>query len=207
MLLAILLGFLITPIIPWLYKNFTNSAGFIISLLPLGLFLYFLSYVPQVIAGNPVVFEYAWFPSLDIHMRFYLDGLSLVFAMIISGVGWAVFLFASKYMNHYPFYDRFYIYISIFMASMLGVVTADNMIAMFVFWELTSISSFLLIGFNHHTGESRYNALQALLVTGGGGLAMLAGFIMINIVTGSQDFSSLSANQSIIHSSPLYLAY
>src|SRR5919112_465158 len=104
-----------------------------------------------------------------------LDGLSLLFALLISGVGALVLVYAGGYLAGHPELGRLYAFLLMFMASMLGLVLAD-LLLLFVFWELTSLSSYLLIGFDHERAEARAAALQALLVTGGGGLALLAGF-------------------------------
>ncbi len=206
MFLAVLLGFLLTFIVPLLFKISKKYAGMIISLLPLGLFIYYLSFIPSV-ASNQISREYfEWIPSLGVNLSFVLDGLSLTFALIISGIGFAVFLYASSYLRDSEKIVPFYIYILIFMASMLGVVTCDNMIAMFVFWELTSISSFLLIGFNHEQEKSRYAALQALLITAGGGLALMASFILMWQVSPTFDISQLFASKDAIQQSPYYTA-
>jgi multicomponent Na+:H+ antiporter subunit A len=109
-------------------------------------------------------------------------------------------------MKDYEHTDRFYVYIGIFMTSMIGLVTSDNMITLFMFWELTSISSYLLIGFNHHKETSRKLALQALLVTGAGGLALMAGFILLSQISGSLEISSLYDLNDTIKNSSNYVA-
>jgi multicomponent Na+:H+ antiporter subunit A len=120
-----------------------------------------------------------WIPSLQINLSFWLDGLSLMFALLITGIGALVMLYAARYLAGHPQYNRFALYLFSFMLSMLGLVLADNLIALFVFWELTTFTSYLLIGFSHADPKSRRNALQALLLTAAGGLALLAGFILI----------------------------
>ncbi len=203
MIIAISLGFILAILTPILFKYQKKIAGLILSLLPLGLFLYFLSYANSVLDGNKIVEVYKWFPSLGINLSFLLDGLSLIFSLIITGIGFAVFLYASYYMKDNKYISRFYIYILVFMTAMLGVVISNNIISLFVFWEITSISSYLLIGFNHDTEKSRYSALQALLVTGGGGLAMLGGFILIMIITGESEISQIFAKSDLILQSSL----
>jgi multicomponent Na+:H+ antiporter subunit A len=205
MFLIVMAGFAGAFIVPAAYKLFGKHAGKILALLPAGIFAYLLGYIGPVSDGEIISQTVSWFPSLGIDLTFRADGLGLLFALIISGIGAAVFLFASEYMESYRYKDRFYIYINLFMASMLGVVLTDNMIAMFVFWELTSITSFLLIGFNHHKEESRYSAWQALLVTGLGGLSLLAGLIILSIITGTVNLSELAAQSDIIQSSELFI--
>ena len=170
------------------------------------MFFGFLSRYPQIASGEVVRESVPWVPSLGINFSFLLDGLSLSFVLIITLIGAAVFLYAGSYMKAYAETGRFYVYIGIFMTSMLGLVLSDNMLLMFVFWELTGISSFLLIGFNHHKESSRKAALQALLVTGGGGLAFLVGIILLYQVTGSFEISSFYDMNGTITAHVLYPA-
>lgn len=198
MLYAVLFGFIISLIAPLLGKLSKRFLGIIISLIPLGIFIYFLRFYDEITNGGVIIESYSWLPSLGIDFSFFLDGLSLTFALIISFVGFVVFLYASSYMKDNEYILRFYIYILIFMASMLGLVTSDNLITLFIFWELTSISSYLLIGFNHDKERSRYSALQALLITGAGGLCLLAGFIIISTISGNYSISSLANINNIL---------
>ena len=114
-----------------------------------------------------------------------LSPLLLLFALLISGIGALIVLYAGAYLADHHHLGRFYAYLLGFMAAMLGLVLADDLIAMFVFWELTSVSSFLLIAFQHDKAESRRAALQALLITGGGGLALLAGSALAQAAPGA----------------------
>ena len=205
MIFALLIGFLTAILTPLLFKLSRKNAGYILSSLPLGLFFYFALNTNYVLSGQIIVESYEWIPSLGINLSFMLDGIGLLFALIITGIGTVVFLYASSYMQSYKYINRFYIYIIIFMSSMLGVVLSDNFFALFVFWELTSISSYLLIGFNHHKDESRYSALQALLVTGTGGLALLAGLILLSIASGSYSVYEILASGMDLSGSELYI--
>lgn len=140
-----------------------------------------------------------------IRLSFLVDGLSILFALLISGIGALVLIYAGSYLAGHPHLGRFYAYILLFMASMLGLVLADNVIALFVFWELTSISSYFLIGFDHNRESARAAALQAVLVTGAGGLALLAGLLLRGYIGGSQEISMLSGKGEAVRSDPLYL--
>ena len=162
------------------------------------LFLFFLQYLPTVAAGEPVRWVIPWIPSLDVNLTFWIDGLSLMFALLITGIGAMVMLYAAKYLAGHPQYDRFALYLFAFMLSMLGVVLADNIIALFVFWELTTFTSYLLIGFSHADPKSRRNALQALLLTATGGLALLAGFILMGVSQGTFELSEINAAGSLV---------
>lgn len=181
------------PNAPW-----KTVSGIGTSALTALLFLFFLQYLPTVAAGEPVRWVVPWIPSLDVNLTFWIDGLSLMFALLITGIGAMVMLYAAKYLAGHPQYDRFALYLFSFMLSMLGLVLADNLIALFVFWELTTFTSYLLIGFNHVDPKSRRNALQALLLTAVGGLALLAGFIMIGITQGTFEMSQINASGSLV---------
>src|SRR5690554_1954539 len=176
MIIAVLSGFLFALSIP-LWGNFLKKyASLWVSALPILLFTYFLSLIPQV-GQQGIMFSYAWIPSYGINLNFYLDGLSLLFTLLITGIGALVFIYTSAYLKDHEYLDRFYGFLAFFMASMLGLVLSDNVISLFVFWELTSISSFFLIGFNNQDEDSRKSALVALGITGLGGLFLLAAAI------------------------------
>src|SRR5690606_31705469 len=117
--------------------------------------------------GRQVENIHTWAPSLGINLHFYLDGLSLFFALLISGFGTLIMLYTGSYLKGNALLGRFYLYLTLFMTAMLGIVLSGNIFNLFIFWELTSISSYLLIGFKHDQEESRASAWQALLVTGG----------------------------------------
>lgn len=138
------------------------------------------------------VIEWVWIPSLGINLSFVVDGLSLFFGLVVSVMGCLIFFYAAHYLDeHYEHHGRFYCYLTLFMGAMLGTVFANNLMVLFVFWELTGLASFLLIGFDHATEDSRVGARQALLVTGLTGLVMLAGIVMVYTVTGTYDFAAL----------------
>lgn len=205
MAFAVFSGFVASAAAPWLHKITRSLTGWLIALLPLGLFIYFAGFTGPVSSGEVFSTSYAWVPSLGIYLSFYMDGLSLLFGMLITGVGAAIMVYAGGYLAGSPYLGRFYTFILMFMASMLGVVLSDNIFTLFIFWELTSISSYFLIGFDHEQDRSRKAALQALLVTGTGGLALLAGLILLGFAGGSAELSELTARGEIIRSSALYL--
>lgn len=198
MLEAVLSGYALSSVTPWLQRVVRGATGWIIALLPLGLFAYFISQVGAIMAGEVVHVSYAWAPSLGVNLSFYLDGLSLLFALLITGIGTLIILYTAGYLARDDQIGRFYAFTLIFMASMLGLVLADNIITLYVFWELTSFSSFLLIGFDHKKEESRSAAWQALLVTGGGGLILLAGLILMGQVGGTLELSALLSQGDLL---------
>ncbi len=133
----------------------------------------------------------AWVPALGVEFSFYVDGLSALMLLMITGVGSAVFVYAGGYLAGHPHQHRLYILLSLFMVAMIGCVTADNLFVLFLFWEMTSLTSFMLVGFNHEQPDSRKSAQQALLVTGTGGLVLLAGFIVLGQAMGSWSMSEI----------------
>ena len=205
MLIAVLAGFAASLAAPWFYKVARGATGWLIALLPLGLMIYFARFVEPVAAGQVIAISYNWVPSLGIQLSFLIDGLSLLFAFLISGIGALIFVYAGDYLHRHPQLGRFYAYILIFMASMLGLVLADNLIAVYVFWELTSISSYFLIGFDHKRESARAAALQALLVTDAGGLALLAGVLLLGKAGGSLEISTLLKNGEMVRTDALYV--
>lgn len=204
MLFIVLSGFILALAAPGLVRLGRGRTAWLIAVLPLGLLLYFFSFVNQVASGESLLFSYTWVPSLGVNLSFQLDGLSLIFSLLITGIGVLVFIYSGGYLNPAQELGRFYSHLLIFMASMLGLVLADNLIALFVFWELTSISSYLLIGFYRDRDSARAAALQALLITGGGGLALLAGFLLIGQAAGSMQLSEL-LKTDLLRSSPMYM--
>jgi multicomponent Na+:H+ antiporter subunit A len=144
-------------------------------------------------------------PGLDVDLRFRLDGLSLLFGLIVTGSGVLVSLFSSSYMAAKPLTGRYFVFLHLFMLSMLGLVMADNLLLLFVFWEMTTLFSYLLIGFDHDSAATRDNAKQAILVTGAGGLALLVGILLLGTAGGSMTLSDWTASGDTIRRHPLYL--
>ncbi len=182
MLLAVLSGFILAIAAPWFFKAFGDRTGWVLAILPAALAVYFGSYIPEVMTGETVVQEVPWIPSLDIELTFFLDGFSLLFAMLITVIGTLVVIYGGGYLKGDKDIPRFYVFILAFMASMLGLVLSDSLISLFVFWELTSITSFMLIGYYHDNAKYRKCAHQSMMVTVGGGLAMMAGLILLMMI-------------------------
>lgn len=204
MFTAILAGFAGSFIAPLVQRGVPRRSGWLVALLPLALFLYFASFAGQVANGAVFRQSLEWAPSLGLRLAFALDGLSLLFALLITGIGALIAVYAGGYLQGHALLGRFYLLLLMFMVSMLGVVLADNLLALFVFWELTSITSYLLIGFEHNQPEARASALQAFLVTGGGGLAMLGGLVLLGIAGGSYEISRLAESSFDIQANLLY---
>ncbi|SEQ45447.1 multicomponent Na+:H+ antiporter subunit A [Ectothiorhodospira magna] len=206
MLLAVLSGFLLAVAAPWVHRALGRHSGWVLALLPASLFIYFATFLPQISGGGQVVIEYPWIPGLDIQLSFLVDGLSLLFALIVSGIGFFVVSYAGRYLEGERDLGRFYVLILAFMGSMLGLVLSSNLISLFVFWELTSITSYLLIGYHHEEAKSRKAALQGLFVTVAGGLALLTGLIMMAMVGGSYELHELLTSGDIFREHDWYLA-
>ena len=186
-------------------RVYGGPAGWISVAIPAAILAYMLQFVAPVAAGQPVLLGLDWVPSMDIRLSVLIDGLSLTFALLISGIGVLVTLYSTRYLGDHPEYPRFVLFLMLFMVGMLGLVLSDNLIALFVFWEITTISSYLLIGFNSDEEKSRRSALQALLVTGTGGLALLAGMILLGTAAGSFELSVILQQGDAIRDHALYL--
>ena len=183
-----------------------SITGRISSVIPLGLFITLVYFLPQVAAGAVLRIQLDWIPSLGITLSLVIDGLSLLFGLIICGVGFFVSVYAADYLSESADRGRFFAYLQGFLLAMLGLVLADNVLTIFIFWELTTIISYLLIGFECESETARRSARQALLITGSGGLALLIGFLLLGTITETYDLSSLAAQSDKIKADPLYLA-
>src|SRR5690606_7805888 len=158
----------------------------------------------EVAGGNVLTGGYAWIPSLGVSFSWLIDGLSLTFALLISGIGTFIVLYSGGYLKGHAQQGRFFSFILLFMGAMQGLVLSDHFLMLFVFWELTTISSFLLIGFDHGRQAARRAALQALIVTGGGGLCLLGGLIVLWMASGADAMSGLLASGDAMRDSALY---
>lgn len=137
--------------------------------------------------------EVSWIPSLGVSLAFRIDGLSAQMLALITGIGTWIFVYASGYLAHEPRRGQLFAILTLFMLAMIGAVTADNLVVLFLFWELTSMTSFLLVGFNHEQASARAAARQALLITMGGGLALLGGLVLLGQMAGSWTLSGIVA--------------
>jgi multicomponent Na+:H+ antiporter subunit A len=187
---------------PLLHRGIGARAGWVLALLPLALCAAFLA----TLGGPDVRESLPWYGSLGAALELRLDGLSRLMALLICGVGSIIVLYSSAYLGKEAALGRFFLILLLFMGSMLGLVLADNLILLFVFWELTSITSYLLIGFNHETAYARKNALQALTVTGLGGLSLLAGLVLIGMATGQWRLTGVVATGDLLREHAFYPA-
>lgn len=181
-----------------------RASGWLLALLPAGLFAAFLSLAPIIEGGRIVTQEISWAPSLGVDFSFRLDGFSFLFVLLITGIGALVVIYAGAYMSGESDRDRarFFTLILLFMTAMLGAVLSDNLLVMFLFWEATSVLSFLLIGFDADSAHARRAALMSLRVTAGGGLALLASIILIGATLGSYSMANSLAHTTELVRSP-----
>jgi len=171
---------------------------------PVAITAWLLGQLPVISRGGALAERRGWVPALDLELAFRLDGLSLLFALLIAGIGALIICYTAGYLHGNRRRRRFYLYLLLFMASMLGVVLADNVLLLFVCWELTSFTSYLLIGFDHENAAARKAALQALLVTGVGGLFLLGGVLLMGQAVGSMQVSTLVASGDLLRAHPHY---
>ena len=159
---------------------------------------------PAVFAGEVLAWRIEWMPQLGVAFGFRMDGLAWLFALLIGGIGLLIVLYAAYYLDPGDPAARFFGFLLLFMGAMLGIVLADNLVLLVVFWELTSISSFLLIGYWHRRKDAREGARMALAITGAGGLTLLGGVILLGRIVGSFDLATVLASGDLIRAHPLY---
>jgi len=169
-------------------------------------FVFMVTLLPTVMVSGAITASIAWVPSLGLTLALYLDGLALLFALIVLGVGATIALYAGYYFETRAAMIRFAALLVGFMGAMLGVVLSGNVLTLFIAWEATSILSFLLIAFDGERESARAGALQALIITGGGGLALLVGLVLMGTAGGSMQIADLLANPAL-RESPWYAAF
>lgn len=208
MILASVLSlFVLAAAAPLVVRLAGRHAGWILAALPAGWAAWYGSHLPLVGSGGVVTPErLVWVESLGVALSFRIDGLSLLFALLVTGVGALITVYAGGYLGEHRQAGRFFCFLIAFMASMLGLVVSDNLLGIFIFWELTSVTSFLLIGFGHERTAARNAALQAVIVTGLGGLALLAGLILMGLAAGTFEFSEMLDRGVHLGGHPLYPA-
>ena len=204
-----------------------TQLAWLLSLAPLAAFLVLLSFLPSISKGQALTWSFEWIPALGLSAGLYFDSLSALFALVVAGIGTVVVIYAGYYFKESPTSSpsegdreaprsdsgvegrrggdaRFLTYLLLFMASMLGVVMAGDVVTLFIFWEGTSITSFLLVAYKTKDEEARKGAFQALFITGGGGIALLAGLLMVSFVTGSTEFTAILGSGDALRNSAIY---
>ena len=201
-LLPLLLGTLSTM---WLGSKSRLLTALAAGLVTLASFVLLVSHAPAVMSGEVVMNSWQWVPEIGLNLVFRLDGLSLMFAGLILFIGLLIVIYAHFYLSLKDSVAKFYSEMMLFMAAMLGVVLSDNLLLLVVFWELTSLSSFLLVGYWSHRADARAGARQALAVTGGGGLAMLGGFVLLGQIAGTYEISAMLGQVAQIQADPMFV--
>jgi multicomponent K+:H+ antiporter subunit A len=207
-LLPLVAGTVLAPLAARVGATASAWAAALVTAAALGLLL---ALAPAVFAGDYPRVAWEWLPQIGAELAFRVDGLALLFGILITAIGLLVILYARYYLHHDERagderLGRFYGTLMLFMAAMLGIVLSDNLLVLVVFWELTSLSSFLLIGYRHREADSRRGARMALTVTGAGGLALLAGCLLLGHIAGTFEIGRLNAMREVIQAHPLYPA-
>ena len=181
-----------------------NQSTRLTMLMPIIALLMTISLAPAVFSGEVIRETFSWIPLLGIDIAFRLDGLALLFVFMILGIGILVIFYARYYLSSKDSMPKLYAYLMLFMTAMLGIVMSNNVIQLWFFWELTSISSFLLISYWWHKPEARKGAIMALTVTGGGGLALLAGLLLLGNIVGSYNLDVILDSKEVIQAHAWY---
>lgn len=204
--IMILLPLIFAIVIPIIYRFYKGvHLGWFVLPIPVIIFIYFMSYINVPDSDKPFIVIWDFMPRIGMNFAVHLDGLSLLFASLITGIGALVVLYSITYLSKSESLGNFYCYLLMFMGAMLGVVLSDNLLMLYLFWELTSISSFLLIGYWRDKQSSIYGAQKSLLITVFGGLMLLGGFISLYLAGNSWSITSLIQNADTIQSSPYFI--
>ena len=185
--------------------NARNTEAWLAAAIALAALLIVSKFYPEVAGGDVARLELEWLPALGLNFVLRMDGYAWMFATLVTLIGLLVVLYARYYMSPRDPLPRFFAFLLAFMGSMLGVVLSGNLLQLVLFWELTSLFSFLLIGYWHHNAAARDGARMALVVTSGGGLCVLAGVLLIGRMVGSYDLDEVLAAGDLIRSHDLYL--
>lgn len=204
--MAVLLPLIFAILIPILYRFYKRiHLGWFVLPIPVVLFAYFLSYIQPTMSGQFTEQSAAWIPQIGMNFDVYVDGLGLLFSLLITGIGSLVVLYSISYLSQSEQLGHFYCYLLMFMSAMLGVVLSDNLLVLYFFWELTSFSSFLLISFWRHKDKSLYGAMKSMMITVFGGLSLLGGFILLYLASGTWRIRDIIENVDQIQTSPIFL--
>ena len=201
-LLPLVLG---TILVSWLKKfsrGVTALGAIGVSLTSL---ILLLTQAQAVFNGKMIIQTWSWLPQLGIDLSFRLDALGLLFSLLITGIGTLIYIYAYYYLSPKNSLSKLYLLLMLFMAAMLGISLSNNLLLLLVFWELTSISSFLLVGYWSNYDAAQRGSRMALTITGMGGLAMLGGFILLGQITGTYQIDQILGMAEQIQESPLFV--
>lgn len=206
LLIAVFAPLVAAPLMPTVRRWVGSHVGDIAALVPLAITVYFARFVGNAGDGEIASFHANWIPQLGLSLSFRLDGLGLLFVLLIGSIGTLVCVYAGGYLKESEHLGPFFGYMLAFITAMLGIVLSENLLTLYFFWELTTLTSFLLISFEHEQESARRAAMQALLTTAAGGLCLLAGVILLGLIGGSFEISELIANGDAVRSHRLYPA-
>ena len=195
-------GSLVAGLLP---ANARNAEAWLAGAVALCAFAAAASCYPEMANGQVLRASAAWLPALGLEFTLRMDGFAWLFALLVTGMGFLVVLYARYYMSPEDPVPRFFSFFLAFMGSMLGVVLAGNLVQLVFFWELTSLFSFLLIGYWHHNAAARDGARMALVITSAGGLALFVGVLLLGRIAGSYDLDAVLAAKGSIRADALYL--
>ncbi|MBT9490895.1 MAG: monovalent cation/H+ antiporter subunit A [Paucibacter sp.] len=199
------LPFLASLLAALLPSNARNAESTLAGAVALFCFVQAASYFPEMAAGGVIRQEFVWLPSLGLNFVLRMDGFAWMFSLLVLGLGALVVLYARYYMSPSDPVPRFFAFLLAFMGAMSGVVLSGNLVQLVLFWELTSLFSFLLIGYWHHRRDARRGARMALTVTGAGGLCLLAGVLVLGHIVGSYDLDVVLASGALVRANKLYV--
>ncbi|WP_267460115.1 proton-conducting transporter membrane subunit, partial [Acinetobacter sp. Colony158] len=201
-LLPLILGTTLVALLQRFSREATALGAIAVSLTCFGLLL---TEAKQIFAGAAILQSWDWLPQLGLNLSFRLDALGLLFSLLITGIGTLIYIYAYYYLSPRNSLAKLYMLLMVFMTAMLGISLSNNLILLLVFWELTSISSFLLVGYWSHYEAAQRGSRMALTITGMGGLAMLGGFILIGQITGTYQIDQLVNMKEMIQSHALFV--
>ncbi|WP_341523384.1 monovalent cation/H+ antiporter subunit A [Pseudomonas sp. G.S.17] len=204
LIVLLLLPFIGSCLAALLPHNARNAESILAGVVALTGAIQVALWYPQIVDGGVIREEFFWLPSLGLNFALRMDGFAWLFSMLVLGIGTLVSLYARYYMSPDDPVPRFFAFFLAFMGAMLGLVMSGNLIQIVFFWELTSVFSFLLIGYWHHRADARRGAYMALMVTGAGGLALLVGMMLLGHVVGSYDLDRVLASGEMIRAHALY---
>src|SRR5450830_739885 len=204
LIVLLLLPFIGSCLAALLPHNARNTESLLAGLIALAGTVQVALLYPQIAHGGVIREEFMWLPSLGVNFVLRMDGFAWLFSMLVLGIGTLVSLYARYYMSPDDPVPRFFAFFLAFMGAMLGLVISGNLIQIVFFWELTSLFSFLLIGYWHHRADARRGAYMALMVTGAGGLCLLAGVMLLGHIVGSYDLDQVLAAGDQIRAHSLY---
>ena len=203
--LLVLIPFVGALLVAWIGQHHRMLSAYATTTVTFSAVVLMLPLIGQVMQGETLMWRHEWIGAAGLVLSFRLDGLGLLFSLMILAIGLLVILYARYYLSEKEPMGRFYAYLLLFQGSMLGIVLSEHLIQLVIFWEMTSISSFLLISFWRHREDARQGARMALAITGAGGLAMLAGFLLLGEMVGSYELSTILASGDVIRAHPWYV--